>query len=202
MSTAAAPSMPQAEAPGGRTPVLEARELSRHYQVRRGMFGGHATLKAVEGASFTLQSGRTLAVVGESGCGKSTLARMVTLIEAPTSGHLRLCGTDVAGAGAAELKRLRPLVQMVFQNPYGSLNPRQQVGTIIGEPLLINSKLGAAERRESVLAMMRKVGLRPDGGLPSRGTGRLTKAGISALRLSCNKVIGRTIAVPGPSGLG
>jgi dipeptide transport system ATP-binding protein len=154
--------MPQAEAPGDRTPVLEARELSRHYQVRRGMFGGHATLKAVEGASFTLQSRRTLAVVGESGCGKSTLARMVTLIEAPTSGHLRLCGTDVAGAGAAELKRLRPLVQMVFQNPYGSLNPRQQVGTIIGEPLLINSKLGAAERRESVLAMMRKVGLRPE----------------------------------------
>lgn len=150
------------EAPGERPLVLEARDLSRHYQVRRGLFGGHATLKAVDGASFTLEAGRTLAVVGESGCGKSTLARMVTLIEPPTSGHLRLCGTDVVGVSAAERKRLRPLVQMVFQNPYASLNPRQQIGSIIGEPLLINGDAPAAERREAVFAMMRKVGLRPE----------------------------------------
>jgi dipeptide transport system ATP-binding protein len=142
--------------------VLEADSLARYYRVGRGMFAKHALLKAVDGASFTLRAGRTLAVVGESGCGKSTLARMVTLIEPPTSGHLRIAGTDVVGADRAALHRLRPLVQMVFQNPYGSLNPRKQVGPTIDEPLLINSDLSAAARREAVVAMMRKVGLRPE----------------------------------------
>ena len=112
--------------------------------------------------SFTLRAGHTLAVVGESGCGKSTLARMVTLIEPPTAGQLRLAGTDVVGAEKSALKRLRPLVQMVFQNPYGSLNPRQQVGTIIDEPLLINTSQPAAARRDAVIEMMRTVGLRPE----------------------------------------
>jgi dipeptide transport system ATP-binding protein len=142
--------------------VLEATDLTRYYSVSRGLFAGQAILKAVDGVSFTLRAGHTLAVVGESGCGKSTLARMVTLIEPPTAGQLRLDGTDVVGAGKAALKRLRPLVQMVFQNPYASLNPRQQIGTIIDEPLLINSAQPAAARRESVIAMMRRVGLRPE----------------------------------------
>jgi dipeptide transport system ATP-binding protein len=152
----------RSDSDGGRELVLEADGLARYYEVRRGLFAGSATLKAVDGASFTLRAGRTLAVVGESGCGKSTLARMVTLIEPPTAGQLRLAGTDVVGAGKEALKRLRPLVQMVFQNPYGSLNPRQQIGTIIDEPLLINSDLPAAERRAAVIEMMRTVGLRAE----------------------------------------
>lgn len=143
-------------------PVLEAVNLRRHYTVRRGLFRGTATVRALDGVSFALPAGRTLAVVGESGCGKSTLARAVTLIETPTEGRLLYDGRDVAGHSAAELKGLRRTVQMVFQNPYGSLNPRKTVGAILGEPLVINTRAGVAERRERALAMMAKVGLRPD----------------------------------------
>jgi dipeptide transport system ATP-binding protein len=143
-------------------PVLEARDLARDYHLRSGLFGKPATLRAVAGASFELHPGRTLAVVGESGCGKSTLARLVTMIERPTAGELSLGGTSVTGAGDAQLKALRPMVQMVFQNPYGSLNPRKQVGAILEEPLEINTGLDAGERRAAARAMMGKVGLRPE----------------------------------------
>ncbi len=144
------------------TTVLEANDLHRHYSVSRGPFRGHATLKAVAGTSFALQAGRTLAVVGESGCGKSTLARMVTMIEKPTSGSLTLDGTEVATAPDSTLKSLRPKVQMVFQDPYGSLNPRKQIGQILEEPLEINTSLNASQRRESAQAMLAHVGLRPE----------------------------------------
>ncbi len=142
--------------------VLEAVDLARHYNVKLGLFGGRATVKALANASFKLAAGETLAVVGESGCGKSTLARLVTLIEPPTSGHLLIDGVDVAKAGDEERRRLRRAVQIVFQDPYGSLNPRKKVGTIIEEPVLINTKQSAAERRERAEAMMAKVGLRPE----------------------------------------
>ena len=98
-------------------PVLEAQDLQRHYRIGRGLFKPAAILKAVAGASFSLTAGRTLAVVGESGCGKSTLARMITMIEPPTAGELRIDGTDVVGAGKQQLHALRPKVQMVFQDP-------------------------------------------------------------------------------------
>ncbi|MFO1056359.1 MAG: dipeptide ABC transporter ATP-binding protein [Dongiaceae bacterium] len=154
----ATPARPAAAA----TPLLVARSLARDYEVRRGLFRGAATLHAVADASFELAAGRTLAVVGESGCGKSTLARMVTMIELPTAGTLRIGDTEVVGASPPALKALRPLVQMVFQNPYGSLNPRKTVGTILEEPLRINSDLGAGPRREAARAMLAKVGLRPE----------------------------------------
>jgi dipeptide transport system ATP-binding protein len=143
-------------------PLLETRALSRHYVVSRGLFRGKGLVRALDGVSFTLRDRETLAVVGESGCGKSTLARAVTMIERPTSGALELSGTDVIAADRATLKRLRPLVQMVFQNPYASLNPRKKVGTLLEEPLAINTDLGPAERREAARAMMAKVGLRPE----------------------------------------
>ena len=142
--------------------VLEAVDLARHYEVRRGMFAGRATVKALDGASFTLARGRTLAVVGESGCGKSTLARLITLIEPPTAGTLAFDGTDVTGADGERLRKLRQMVQIVFQDPYGSLNPRKKVGAILGEPLVINTGLDAAERRARAEEMMGKVGLRPE----------------------------------------
>jgi dipeptide transport system ATP-binding protein len=142
--------------------VLTARNLARYYSVSRGAFSAPATLKALDGASFTLERGKTLAVVGESGCGKSTLARLVTMIELPTSGSLNIAGNEIVGASSATLRSLRPKVQIVFQNPYGSLNPRQKIGHALEEPLLVNTKMPAAERTEKARAMMTSVGLRPE----------------------------------------
>ncbi|ATF86117.1 peptide ABC transporter ATP-binding protein [Burkholderia gladioli] len=141
--------------------VLVADGLAKHYSVRRGMFG-QATVKALNGVSFTLARGRTLAVVGESGCGKSTLARQLTMIETPTAGHLRIDGEDVAGASGETIAALRRRVQMVFQNPFASLNPRKTVEQTLGEPLAINTKLGAGERAGRIAQIMRTVGLRPE----------------------------------------
>ncbi len=142
--------------------VLEARDLERRYAVRRGLFKGWAVLQALRGASFALEAGRTLAVVGESGCGKSTLARLVTLIEPPSAGTLRIDGIVVAAATPEQRRKLRHTVQIVFQDPYGSLNPRKKVGSIVEEPLKVNAALGAAERRRAVKDMLARVGLRPE----------------------------------------
>jgi dipeptide transport system ATP-binding protein len=143
-------------------PVLEARNLSRSYDVRRGVFSPPAVVKALAGVSFDLHAGKTLAVVGESGSGKSTLARLVTMIEDPSAGTLRIDGVDLAGSTRADRKRLRRDVQIVFQNPYGSLNPRQTIGDALAEPLLVNTDLSAAERRKAARDMMARVGLRPE----------------------------------------
>ena len=143
-------------------PVMEARELRRFYDIRRGLLGRPATVKALFSASFTLRARETLAVVGESGSGKSTLARLLTLIDVPTSGVLDIDGEDVAKADAATRKRLRREVQMVFQNPYGSLNPRQKIGDALGEPLLVNTDTPASEREKQARDMMVRVGLRPE----------------------------------------
>ena len=143
-------------------PILEALDLRRTYEVRRGFFGAPASVKALSGVSFTLMAGETLAVVGESGSGKSTLSRLVTLIESPSAGSLRIEGADVAGADAATRRRLRRDVQMVFQNPYGSLNPRQTIAAALEEPLVVNTHIPKAERRDAVRAGMARVGLRPE----------------------------------------
>jgi dipeptide transport system ATP-binding protein len=142
--------------------LVSARDLTRVYEIRRGWFHEPAHLHAVGGVSFELAAGKTLAVVGESGCGKSTLARMVTLIEPPSSGRLMLDGLNAVTPPASERTRLRRTVQIVFQNPYGSLNPRKRIGSILEEPLVINTRLSAQERRAQVFEMMAKVGLRPE----------------------------------------
>ncbi|OEO27102.1 dipeptide ABC transporter ATP-binding protein [Pseudomonas sp. J237] len=142
--------------------VLTARDLTRHYSVSRGLFQPSAEVRALNGVSFELEEGKTLAVVGESGCGKSTLARALTLIEEPSSGSLKIAGQEVAGASKAQRKSLRRDVQMIFQNPYASLNPRQKIGDQLAEPLLINTQLSRSERREKVQSMMQQVGLRPE----------------------------------------
>jgi dipeptide transport system ATP-binding protein len=142
--------------------VLEARGLSRDYKVRRGMFSPVATVKALADVSFDLHSGKTLAVVGESGSGKSTLARLLTMIEEPTAGTLRINGVDLVTATKADRRKLRSEVQIVFQNPYGSLNPRQTIGDALEEPLLVNTNQSAEERRAASAAMMARVGLRPE----------------------------------------
>ena len=142
--------------------VIEARALSREYVVSRGAFRSPAVVHALDGVSFSLDAGRTLAVVGESGSGKSTLARLLTLIEPPSAGALLIEGEDVATADHARRRRLRQDVQMVFQNPYGSLNPRQRIGKTLEEPLLVNTRQSGAEREAAARAIMAKVGLRPE----------------------------------------
>jgi dipeptide transport system ATP-binding protein len=143
--------------------VLDVAALRRVYEIPRGPFAKPLELKAVDGVSFTLDAGKTLAVVGESGCGKSTLARMIAMIELPSGGSLDIEGVDVTRAGHADLRKLRSHVQIVFQNPYGSLNPRQKIGSLLEEPLLINRRrMSAAERRQAALAMLARVGLRPE----------------------------------------
>lgn len=142
--------------------LLVAHALTRTYPISRGFMREPALLHAVGGVSFELAEGRTLAVVGESGCGKSTLARLVALIERPSAGTLRLGGIDATAPKAATLRELRHIVQIVFQNPYGSLNPRKRISTILQEPLAINTTLSGHERRNAALDMMTQVGLRPD----------------------------------------
>ena len=142
--------------------LMEARDLKRHYKAATGLFVPPGTVRAVDGVSFTVAPARTLAVVGESGSGKSTLARMATLMEPPSAGELLLDGQPTAGADAATRRRLRLSVQMVFQNPYGSLNPRKTVGSILMEPLVINGRGDRRAREASARAMMDRVGLRQD----------------------------------------
>ena len=143
-------------------PVVEARNLTRVYEIKRRWLRERARLHAVGGVSFAIAAGRTLAVVGESGCGKSTLARLVTLIERPSSGTLRLAGTDAIAPPDEDRVRLRRSVQLVFQNPFGSLNPRHKIGRILETPLAINTAQPPAERAERAQAMLAKVGLRPE----------------------------------------
>ena len=146
--------------------VAQARDLKRIYAIRRGLFKPPAQLQAVGGVSFTLEAGKTLAVVGESGCGKSTLARMVSLIEKPTSGSFELDGVDTASHGASmsasQSAQLRRTVQLVFQNPYSSLNPRKKISDILEGPLEINMPFGKAERQQRARDMLAQVGLRPE----------------------------------------
>jgi len=143
--------------------AIEGRNLKRYYPVKdRGIFAKSSILKALDGASFSLESGKTLAIVGESGCGKSTLARLATMIEKPTEGNIFISGIDPHANNGAEISRLRQDIQMIFQDPYGSLNPRKKIGTIIEEPIVINRKLPAAERRNLAESMLSKVGLRPE----------------------------------------
>ncbi len=142
------------------TALVVARNLERIYEVPRGFLRERGRLRAVSGISFEIAPGRTLGVVGESGCGKSTLARLVTLIEKPTAGTLVLDGIDAIDPPRGEVRRLRRSVQLVFQNPYGSLNPRKKIGSILEEPLVINTDLRKEERTRQAVEMLAKVGLR------------------------------------------
>jgi dipeptide transport system ATP-binding protein len=143
-------------------PVLEARDITRDYIVSGGLFGRAKTVRALKGISFTVEAGKTLAIVGESGCGKSTLARIITLIDPASGGALLLDGQAVDVARGAPPREMRRKVQIVFQNPYGSLNPRQKVGDMLMEQLYLNTDHTAAERREAAQAMLAKVGLKPE----------------------------------------
>ncbi len=143
-------------------PLLEAVGLRKSFTQQRGAWGSLATVFAVEDASLRLRAGQTLGIVGESGCGKSTLARMVIRLIEPDAGEIRLDGVDIAHAPETELRPLRRRMQMVFQDPYGSLNPRMRAGDAVAEPMRVHSTLAASAIDDRVAELFRRVGLRSD----------------------------------------
>ena len=149
----------------GGTPLIQVRDLVKHFPIREGILFQRqvGAVQAVDGVSFDVHAGETLGIVGESGCGKSTTARLITRLLDPTSGSILYDGNDIAFMGRSELKPLRRDMQMIFQDPYSSLNPRKTVGSIIGEPFVIHRlerEDGARKRR--VQELMDRVGLNPE----------------------------------------
>lgn len=142
------------------TPLLEVRDLARAFNVSQGLFGrASALVRAVDGVSFDLVAGATFAIVGESGCGKSTVARLLLRLIEPDGGSIRLAGDDLRALDPAALRRSRAKIQMVFQDPYGSLNPRIRVGDMLAEPLLLHTDLDQAARGQRVAELLSLVGL-------------------------------------------
>ncbi len=140
--------------------ILEVKDLKKHFSVRNGIFGKKDVIKSVDGISFTLHKGETLAIVGESGCGKSTSMRSILRITEPTAGEIILNGVDLRKLKGKELKSARQGIKMIFQDPYSALNPRMTVKDIIGEPLDIAGTCKTrGERTEIILETMDMVGL-------------------------------------------
>src|SRR5918998_2857837 len=143
-------------------PVLEVEDLVKHFDVKRSWLGRPlTTVKAVDGVSFTLAPGETLALVGESGCGKSTVGRLVMRLIDATAGRIVVDGTDVTTLGERDFRPFRRAVQLIFQDPYASLNPRMTVGEILAEPLMLHDIVPARQRRGRVEELLAMVGLRP-----------------------------------------
>jgi len=144
-------------------PLLSVRNLQKHFPIKRGVFGRRAgTVKAVDGVSFDIAAGETLGVVGESGCGKTTTGRCILRLIEPTAGDVSFDGTDVRALGAEPLRRLRREMQIIFQDPFSSLNPRMTVGAIVREGLTIHRIAEGAEADARVRRLLEEVGLRPD----------------------------------------
>jgi oligopeptide transport system ATP-binding protein len=143
--------------------LLVVRDLKKYFPVKRGILGRVvANVKAVDGVSFGVSRGETLGLVGESGSGKTTIGRCILRLIEPTSGEVRFNDTDVLGLDSGGMRRMRRDMQIVFQDPYASLNPRMNVGTIIAEPLIIHGGLNAKDREERVAQLLAKVGLQPE----------------------------------------
>jgi oligopeptide/dipeptide ABC transporter ATP-binding protein len=146
-------------------PLVEVRDLVKHFPLTSGVVFQRQSgaVRAVDGVSFDIREGETFGLVGESGCGKSTTARLITRLIEPTSGNVRFAGQDIAHLSSRQLKPLRREMQMIFQDPYSSLNPRKTVGSIIAEPFAIHRLLtGEGERKRAVQDLMEQVGLNPE----------------------------------------
>jgi oligopeptide transport system ATP-binding protein len=144
--------------------LLEVTDLVKHFPVKRGLLIDRTVdqIRAVDGVSFTVAAGETLGLVGESGSGKSTLGRAVLQLVKPTSGSVRFEGREIAGLSRRAMRPLRREMQMVFQDPYASLNPRKRVGQIIGEPLRLQGVAKGGELRREVHGLLERVGLAPE----------------------------------------
>jgi peptide/nickel transport system ATP-binding protein/oligopeptide transport system ATP-binding protein len=142
--------------------LLEVNDLRKYFPGPSGWLGKAADhVHAIDGVSFAIQEGKTLGLVGESGCGKSTVGRSILRLIEPTSGTIRFEGTDITGMASRQLRALRRRMQIVFQDPYSSLNPRRRVGDIVAEPLLVHGIASRSERRAKTQALFERVGLRP-----------------------------------------
>jgi oligopeptide transport system ATP-binding protein len=162
--SAEAPAVPGgAPAPAGADALLEVRHLVKHFTVGGGFFGGPpGVVRAVDDVSFAIRRGETLGLVGESGCGKTTTGRCILQLEQPTSGQVIFEGRDLTGLDATALRAVRRRMQVIFQDPYASLNPRMTVGQILEEPIAVHGLIpGRAGRRERVRELLRRVGLLP-----------------------------------------
>jgi oligopeptide/dipeptide ABC transporter ATP-binding protein len=145
------------------SPLLEVQDLKKHFPIHKGVFSRvSGRVYAVDGVSFHIDRGETLGLVGESGCGKSTVGRTLLKLLEPTAGSIRVRGEDITGLDAARMLPYRRQMQMIYQDPYASLNPRMSAGDIVGEPLIIHGIAGPQERRERVADLFERVGLRPE----------------------------------------
>ena len=143
-------------------PVIEVKDLKKHFPVKKGLLRRTVgQVYAVDGVTFTVRSGETLGLVGESGCGKTTAGRAAMRLVEPTSGSIKVEGKEIIGLSKTELRPYRRQMQIIFQDPFSSLNPRMTAGDIVGEPLLVHGVANAKERQEQVSALFARVGLRP-----------------------------------------
>jgi oligopeptide transport system ATP-binding protein len=145
-------------------PLLEVTDLVKHFPIKAGMVIDHevAQVRAVDGVSLTLHEGETLGLVGESGCGKSTLCRAILQLTMPTSGSVRFGGQELVGRSRRDLRPLRRQMQMIFQDPFASLNPRKRVGQIVGDPLKLHGLASGAELKRRVQDLLDRVGLQAE----------------------------------------
>jgi oligopeptide/dipeptide ABC transporter ATP-binding protein len=176
-------------------PVLDVRDLKKHFPIRKGvlrLIGGY--VYAVDGVSFSIAAGQTLGLVGESGCGKSTVARAVLRLVEPTSGEVRILGRDILPLSAHEMREHRRKAQIIFQDPFSSLNPRMSAGDIVAEPMRVHNIGSKSDRRERVAALFERVGLRPSqmSSLPHQFSGgQRQRIGIArALALDPQLIVG------------
>ena len=155
---------PEVEVPATGEPILQVEHLVKHFPIKRGIIFDKqiGAVQAVDDVSFTVNRGETLGLVGESGCGKSTLSRSILQLIKPTSGSVKFMGREITGLKSKESQALRPQMQMIFQDPYASLNPRKRIAQIVGDPMRLHGIVDRGGVRDAVRELLERVGLNPE----------------------------------------